>query len=128
MRLPGFLRRWAAMYMVWNKNEIGGILYDYANGNWNVICQWDTEADRKAAIAIVDNMQGREEDEIYVNAIRTNAGAGLFIVEDSNFGYFFRAFHPGAYEIEEALLDTAARCRKIATKMGYRKPDDEEAV
>jgi hypothetical protein len=125
MKFPSFLRRWAAMYLVWNKEEIGGILYDYANGKWNVICRWNTDADLKAAKDIVANAQERDCDEIYITSVATNGGAGLFIVEDSHSGYFFRAYHPGVYEVKEALIDTAAHCRKIADKMGYRRPDDE---
>lgn len=125
MRLPAILRRWAAMFLVWNKEEIGGILYDYKNGEWEVICKWETREEQLAAKNVVENMIDREEDEIYITSVKTDGGAGIFIMEDSRYGYYFRAFHPGVYEIKEALEDVAARCRKIADKMGYRRPDEE---
>ena len=126
MKLPAFLRRWAAMYLVWNKEELGGILYDYANGEWTQICQWETASELKAAKCVVQNMIERESDQIYITTIKTDQGSGLFVVEDSNYGYFFCPWYAGMYEIKESLVRVAAHCRKIATSMGYRKPEDND--
>lgn len=124
--MPNFLRRWIAMAKVWNKEEIAGILYDYKNGEWELMCQWNTDEERLAAKNVVDQGVKIWRDVIYVTVIKTEGGAGLFIVEDSNYGYFFCAWHPGVYELRAALEDTAARCRKTADKMGYRRPERQD--
>src|SRR5713226_7941291 len=122
MKLPRFIRQIAAQILVSGEAEVGGMLHDYANGRWKELAKWNTQEGANEAIEIVDNMLQRGRDNIYVAMIKCrDFGRGYFIVHDSNFSLYHRAFWLGAYNPDEAFIDVAARCRKIADKMGYRR-------
>ncbi len=66
-------------------------------------------------------------DNIYVAVVRCEGfQRGYLIVHDSNLDVYRRAFWPGTYNFCEAFVDVVLRCRKIADKMGYRKPDEAQ--
>ncbi len=127
MKLPRFLRHAAAMYLVYGEDEIGGVLHDYANGQWKELLKWNTQEGADEALSLMNDMIGNVHDNVYVAMVKNEGfGHGYFLVHDSNFNLYRRAFWLGIYNPDEALTDVAARCRKIADKMGYRKPDEAQ--
>jgi hypothetical protein len=105
------------------------MLHDYANGQWKKLHVWNTQEGANEALAVIDQMLGRQRDDIYIACIRfSGCERGYLVVHDSNFSMWTRAFWQGIYEPDEAFKDVANRCRKIADKMGYRRPDDTVGV
>ena len=124
MKLPGWLRQWGARFLAWRSDEIGGMLHDYANGKWILLATWNTQKESDAAIEIVDNMMNCGRDSIFIAMIKVGPSQGYFIVEDSNRSKFYlRGFWQGIYEPDEAFRDVRNYCRKLADKMGFRRPD-----
>jgi hypothetical protein len=124
MKLPKWLRHWAALFLSWRDNEAGGYLYDYANGKWEEIHKWNTQKGSDEGISITVAMFDGGKDAIYIAVIRCpNPGTGYFVVHDSNRKVYIRGFWIGIYEPKEAFKDIAIHCRKVADKMGFRNPD-----
>jgi hypothetical protein len=124
VKLPRFLRQWAAKFMVLRSEERGGLLQDYANGKWREIMVWDDEQGSNEAAEIAGNMMDRGSDAIYVCLINCEGYGGNFLVFDSNRKYHCRYFYPGIYELVEAFVDTVHYCREVANKMGFRNPEE----
>ncbi len=127
MMLPRFLRHWAACFLTFSTKEIGGVLFDYKNGHWDDLSKWNTDEEADGAMNILDAMLRNGRDEIYIAAVKVEGfGRGYFVVYDSNYGEYRRDFWMGVYDPDEALLDVSKHCRKVADKMGYRRPDEEK--
>lgn len=125
MSLPRFLRRWVALFLAWREEEIGGMLYDYANGRWRHLLTWNTQEGAAEALSLVQDMIDNVRDNIYVVGVRgRQTNSGFLIVHDSNCRMYVIGFYPGVYSPDEAMQDVMIRCRKVADKMGYRRPDD----
>jgi hypothetical protein len=125
VKLPRFLRHWAAYFLADHSPEVSGALYDYANERYNLLAMWRNQTEAAGAQEITVNMFNRMQDDIYIAvALCEGAGRGYFAVHDSNLKFYFRGFWSGIYEPEEAMKDVSVYCRKIADKMGYRRPDD----
>jgi hypothetical protein len=124
MRVPRFLRHWASMFLVGHTPEVGGFIHDYANGRWKLLHVWNTPEGEDTAMSLIEAMMGGGRDEIYVETIKGGEQMGLFMVLDSEGGTYFRAFWNGIYSPSEAFKDVAVKCREIADKMGYRRPDE----
>lgn len=124
-RLPRFLRRWYATILAWHTPEIGGALFDYKNGLWDKICEWNTPDGQEQALSVVENMVQSGRDEIYIAMIKSMGSyRGFFIIHASN-KFWFCGFSEGIYGLVEAYGDTVRKCRKIADSMGYRRPDED---
>lgn len=125
MRLPRFLRRWYATILAWHTPELGGALFDYKNGLWDKLCEWNTPDEAEEALRIVESMMWSGREEIYVVMIKCYGPKhrGFFIIHSPN-KFWFHGFSEGVYGLVEAYTDTAHKCRKIADSMGYRRPDD----
>lgn len=52
-------------------------------------------------------------------------GRGYFIVFDSRGKEYRRDFWLGTYNPDEALTDVSKYCRKVADKMGFKRPNEE---
>jgi hypothetical protein len=122
-RLPGFIRHKVALFLVQRSPEFGGMLYDFKNGQWEVLHQWVDERGQEEALSLIENMFDGGRDAIYTAMVKTGIGRGYFVVHTSDRYYWFRGFWTGIYELDEAFLDTAKKCREIADKMGYRRPE-----
>jgi hypothetical protein len=126
MMLPRWIRQIIAKYKTWNQTEIGGMLHDYKNGRWEKIRVWNTQEESDAAMEIIAVMLKNQRDEIYIVCVKLNGfGRGYFIIFDSNYGIYRRDFWMRIYDPDEALIDVSKQCRKIATGMGYRRPDED---
>jgi hypothetical protein len=125
MRLPRFIRQSVARISVLGLPEAQGFLHDYKNGKWELLVSWDTEQGNQDALNMIENMALREgRDAIYVTTLMCQPNCGVFIIQDSNAGLSYRAFWKDLYTAREAYEDTVKRCRKIADKMGFRRPDE----
>lgn len=125
MKLPRWLRQFAAYVLVGYSDEIGGMLHDYANGRWKELAIWNNPDDSDAAMEIIWNMLQSGHDDIYIACVKSRGfGRGYFAIYDSNCNVYRRDFWKGTYDPDEAMLDVSKRARKIADKMGYRRPDE----
>jgi hypothetical protein len=125
MMLPRFLRQWMALVLVTGSDEIGGALHDYKNGRWEELAKWNTDEESNAAMSILSAMFQNERDEIYVVCVKVEGfGRGYFVVYDSNQNMYRRSYWMGIYDPDEALVDVIEYCRKVADKMGYRRPEE----
>lgn len=125
MSLPRWLRQWMAYTLVARSDEIGGILYNYKNGRWEELEIWNTPEESDGAMEVIWNMLQSGRDDIYIACVKSKGfGRGYFAVYDSNCDVYRRDFWMGIYGPDEALIDVSKRCRKIADKMGYRRPDE----
>jgi hypothetical protein len=126
MRLPRWLRHWASSVLVFWSRIVGGVLHDYKNGKWEEICKWNTVEEENMAAEIIATMQMNIRDAIYITLTKVEGfGRGYFIVFDSRGHQFRRNFWLGLYNPDEALTDVSKYCRKTATKMGYRNPEEQ---
>src|SRR4029077_7943717 len=125
MKLPRFIRRWAAMLLAANSPEIGGVLHDYANGKWIELHQWNNLKDANLAAEIIASKLRLGKDEILISMIKCGPLRGLFVVHDSSGNFSWTGFWKGIYDPDEAFLEVAKHCRKLADKMGFRRPDYE---
>lgn len=124
--LPRFLRHWAACILTFQAKEIGGLLYDYKNGRWDDLSTWNTDEEADIAMGMLDAMLRNQRDEIYIVCVKLKGfGRGYLVVYDSKYGIYRRDFWMGVYDPDEALVDVSKHCRKVADKMGYRRPDGE---
>lgn len=127
MKLPRFLRHLAAAVKLFNAREGGGSLYDYANGRWNLLAQWDDEASAIDSLKLSEEMITNARDNIYIAVAKCEGvGRGYLIVHDSNRNYYTRYFLTGLYEPEEAFEDVKNRCRMTADQMGFRRLTEQE--
>lgn len=122
-KLPRFIRHTLAFIRVMHSSEIGGVLHDYANGRWLELHKWDTQEGCEEALGLVCDMTNNVRDNIYIAMIKCDLGKGYFVIHDSNGDQYTRAFWLGIYNPDEALTDVAKRCRMLADKMGYRRPE-----
>jgi hypothetical protein len=124
MRLPRWLRHFGAKFLALHEEESGGMMHDYANGQWNELMTWTDDKGQAEALSIVDSIFSGARDAIYIVCIRVGPRRGYFVVYDSNLTYYHRSFWTGIYEPEEAFDDVRAYCRQVADKMGFRRPDE----
>ena len=121
-----WLRQKMAFFLAFHTPEGGGMMHNYKNGQWELLHVWSTEEGAEMAITLAENMLDRAADEIYVATVK-NWGAekrGYFVVHESqNRTYWLRGFWTGIYEPEEAFDDLRKKCRALADKMGYRRPE-----
>jgi len=114
-----------AFTLVSFSDEIGGMLHDYKNGRWLELVKWNTPEESDAALEVIWNMLQSGHDDIYITCVKSEGlGRGYFAVYDSNCDIYRRDFWMGVYDPDEALVDVSKHCRKIADKMGYRRPDE----
>lgn len=102
--------------------EWGGVLYDYANGELNELCRWETDNEMFQAWTLIENMTHAGRDAVYVAVVKVGIGAGYFVIHDSDMGWWECHFNPKHYSPVTAYKETMAQCRKIANKMGFRDP------
>lgn len=77
-------------------------------------------------MGMLDAMLRNQRDEIYIVCVKLKGfGRGYLVVYDSKYGIYRRDFWMGVYDPDEALVDVSKYCRKVADKMGYRRPDEE---
>jgi hypothetical protein len=114
-----FLLQWVAKFRVSRTPEIGGLLYDYANGRWKLLTEWQGGEDEEA-VALIENIFNNPKDDIYVSLVKCTNTAGYFIVSDSERRIWLRHFWGDTYPFAAAFDDTRLYCRKIAKEMGYR--------
>lgn len=126
-----WLRRWwrqlKAKTLVLSSEEWGGTLHDYANGRWDLLQTWQGENWEEIG-DLLQNMWDSGKDAIYVATIKVGAKDGYFVVTDSNRAYAARYFFRDIYSAKEAYQDTVEYCRKVADKMGFRRPENTEGV
>ena len=127
MALPRFIRHWMAAFLgARSPAELGGLLYDYNNGDLKQLSMWDDEKSQEATLAIVENMMNAGRDAVYFVVVKIDEGKGYFVVHDSERNWWFRWFWRGIYEPKDALRDALDKCRETANKMGFRERDDAE--
>jgi hypothetical protein len=119
MKLFRGIRHWYAHFMVAAQPEWGAMLHDYNNGNWSSIMIAQTEEESKQMLEIVDNMLHAGRDAIYLCSVKVGPRHGYFCVFTSNKTMWTRAFWGNVYTAEDAYIDTALYCRKVANKMGF---------
>lgn len=101
------------------------MLHDYKNGRWFDLATWSTDEEADGAMNMIDAMLRNKRDEIYIACVKVEGfGRGYLVVYDSNCGEYRRDFWMGVYDPDEALIDVSRHCRKIADKMGYRRPEN----
>jgi hypothetical protein len=123
-RLPAWLRQIIAFSLVFLRREWGGVLYDYDNGRYSKLAEWDSDESMKAAWEIIQAGNGGR-DFIYVSAAKTGNSRGYFMVDSSKITFYTCFFYGGIYEPDEALFNTAQYCRKLATELGFRNPEEK---
>lgn len=122
-----WLRQLMAKIVVAHHEQWGGMLHNYDNGRWKLLTTWNGYDDA-GSLEMIQNMLNQSRDNIYISTCKVGTKDGYFVVVDSNNGLYYRAFFHGIYEADEALKDVATRCRKIADKMGFRRPENTEGV
>lgn len=125
MTVPAWLRHLLARILVRNSDEIGGVLYDYANGNWRMMETYNTVEGMEGAMEVLGSAVTNGRDNIYVamGKVRSNGKAGSFTMIDTDLKIYDRFFWQGIYEPEEAYYWTVRKCRESAKRMGYREPN-----
>jgi hypothetical protein len=106
--------------------EVRGTIYDYANGKYEVIHEWESEAVADQGFEILGSMLNGGRDAIYIMTLTCGPQQGAFLVVDSNRVYYERAFWTGIYDVKEAFLEVRDYCRQVADKMGFRRLDENE--
>lgn len=124
--LPRWLRQWMAFILNSWSDETSGMLHDYKNGRWLELDVWNTPEESDGAMELIWNMLQSGKDDIYIACVRSEGGGGrgYLAVYDSNCDVYRRDFWMGIYDPDEAMIDVSKRCREIADKMGYRRPDE----
>jgi hypothetical protein len=114
-----------AKTLVHRSEELGGTIYDYANGEYQEVHTSSDEKSENACIEIIDNMLNRGKDAIYIVVFKSGPGRGVFLVVDSNRKYWERFYWKGIYDTQEAFLEMREYCRAVADEMGFRRRDSE---
>ncbi len=97
------------------------MLYDYNNGEWELLMKVETEKESNQSLEMVDNLLTQGRDGIYISVVKVGNEKGYFVVFDTNQGFYPRAFWGSLYPCEQAMLDVSQYCRKLANKMGWRE-------
>lgn len=127
LKIKRWFRQVLAKIVVKNHEQWGGMLYDYANERWVLLGTWSGYED-DACLDIIDNMLNSDKSAIYVSCVKVGVRDGYFVVVDSDNRIYYRAFFHGIYDSKEAMADVSQRCREIADKMGFRRPENTEGV
>jgi hypothetical protein len=126
MTAPTWLRHLLARILVRNSSEVGGVVYDYANGNWKMLEVYNTEEGMTQAMEVLESAVTSGRDDIYVamGKVRSNGRAGSFSMIDTDLNIYERFFWQGIYEPEEAYYQIIRKCRESAKRMGYRQEEE----
>ena len=123
-KISKFIRQQMAGYLARRADEWGGVLHDYKNGKWEQIGMWEDEKGQNEVIGMIGNMMNSGRDEIYITTVKVGIKCGYFVVADSNHTWWTRWFWGEIYPPAEAFSETQVKCRQIADKMGFRRPDE----
>lgn len=120
--------QWRAWRIVRNQQEIGALLMDYKNGQYEMLMSingGDVEGEKQYWARVDETMTG-SRDEVLVTILKTEHRTGYMMVFTSEREFWSIAFHPEWYPMPLAFVETAKRCRKYADKMGfvYRGTDE----
>jgi hypothetical protein len=122
-----FIRQQIAKFIAMSTPEVGGITYDYKNGLFEKLHQYNTIEGLQDTANLFENMIENGRDAIYVLMVKCyyldKKHRGYFLVMDSNGGRWIRAFAHRIYNVENATVDMMRYCRSIADKMGFRRPE-----
>src|SRR6266480_3113046 len=118
MRLPRFFRHFVAELSVYGNREVSGLLFDYNNGQWELLHDW-SGGGKKEAISLVENMADAGRDAIYVAGINHQQNCGLFQVIDSQRKVYNRFWSLPIYTPIEAYKDLLVYLHKRSKEMGW---------
>jgi len=122
MRLPKFIRQFIASVRAHSADEWGGFLYDYANGQWRLLADWEDEPGLMKAMDLVGNMMDRGQDAVYIAMVKVGPKHGYCVVHNSEGEWWERSFWGDIYPIEEAFDEVVEKARKAADDLGFRRP------
>jgi hypothetical protein len=107
------------------------MIWDYNAGSPKLIAEWKNEKEQDEALEVLLTEYNSGRDFVWIVMLVTYGmqNTGHFIVQDSSSRKgWVRAFSGTIYPYDLAFVDIIKRCRKQATKLGFRIKEDKDKI